>query len=234
MVKAISIVSKTLADLAGRSVVIDSDVVAFIKDKLRRAVLTLVAVPDPDKRFLRLIGQRWNVVREAAEAYGWTQETTHFRPNPRDVQVYLEVLSWLTWFEREHEAKVVQLFIAWAMGASWLRLSRQFDKSERTLRYWIDDMVKDIAGHFHGDVEKIFLDELPGMRKLSDSTVSDAVVAPEPPTTIQQTTQAWIADGIKPSADETIPSVSDARAKLVDKLERGNRRRKRRRSDPRQ
>ena len=80
------------------------DLVAGVKEALRRAVLTLIAVPDPDKKFLRVAGPRWEVVRDSAEAYGWTPERVRFAPTPHDVEVYLEVLGWLTWYERRHDA----------------------------------------------------------------------------------------------------------------------------------
>lgn len=198
------------------------DEIAALKELMRRSVLTLLALPDPDRRYLRLAGADWLLVRDAAEAYGWTPEIIAFRPTPHDVQIYLDVLSWLSWYRRTHDAGTVRLFIAWATGASWRRLSFQFSSSERTLRRWMDDMCTTILNAFRTEAQKFFVDSCPECPAKRESTVYDDTVS-----SLHST--SWNAGGTQPSADLSIPAVAADREKLIERLQRQNRRRTKRR-----
>ncbi len=208
----------------------DRDVVAATKEALRRAVLTLVAVPDPDRRYLTVVTPTMHVVRDAAEAYGWTPEIVSFRPTPRDVQIYLEVLGWLAWYGRTHDETVVQLFLAWSTGAEWWRLTRRFAASERTLRRWLDDMCRVIHRQFAPAFRKLFLlDAWPDCPAKSDSPIYSADAVPEIAEPLPKSPTSWIADGERPSLDTSIPAVAAERQKLIARLQRQGRRRRRRR-----
>jgi hypothetical protein len=208
-----------------------ADHVARMRDALRCAILTLLAVPDPDRRFLKMMLPKFLIVRDAADAYGWTPERVRFAPSPRDVQVYLEVLGWLAWYERTRthprEAKIVKIFTAWATGRELRHLQHDFDVSERTLRRWIDDMCCVILYQHEPAFKKLFLDKCPPSPANCDSSLySENHVSSEIDDTPQSPT-AWISDGEQPSADATIPAVGEARAALIDRISRQNKRRKR-------
>lgn len=208
------------------------DAVGLMKDKLRRAVLTLLAVPDPDKKFLRVVGPKWVVVRDSAEAYGWTPERVQFSPTPRDVEVYLVVLGWLSWYERQHESdrkrdSLVKILIAWATGAEYWQLARRFACSERTLRRRLDGLAAALLHQFEDAFQKLFLDNCPGCRPNVDSSSYHDDLASDETTAPPRQPQSFIADGAKPSANLAIPEVSAARTELIERIERGNRRRQR-------
>src|SRR5579885_74043 len=207
---------------------VDDDI-ALLREALRRAVLTLLAIPDPDKRYLRLIGNRWLMVRDAADAYGWTPEVASFAPTPRDVEIYLDVLSWLSWYGRTNDPLTAKLFVAWAAGASWRRLCSRFSASERTLRRWIDNMCITIYAAFRPAIEKIFVDSCPECPIKRDSTMylADAVTADDI-VSYSPSPTSWNAGGVLPSADTDIPAVAQARQQLIKRLQRQNRRRRKR------
>lgn len=123
---------------------------AICAELLRRAILTLTRVPDPDRRFLGYQNQRWEVVRRYIEAYGYETPKAHrFRPTPRDVEIYLDVLKWLNWLEKQTDGKTgVELITARAFGVPYWKLAQKYGKSEDTIRRWYDGAVSTVYGAF--------------------------------------------------------------------------------------
>lgn len=203
--------------------------VAEVRDLLRRAVLTLAAVPDPDGRFLAGRTTWWpEVVRDVREAYGYSPpRVRRFAPTPHDVQVYLDVLSWLAWYARERDGERARLVIAWAMDVPMWRMAVQFRKTERTLNRWLNEVAEAIVSRFSSEVRKILLDECPKCPSFSTSNQYEGNCDSPSVHPFPSTPNTWIADGEKPSADETIPAVGEDRARLVKRIERGNAKRKR-------
>ncbi len=201
------------------------DVVGRMKEALRRAILTLIAIPDPDRKFRKLAGPQWIAVRDSADAYGWTPARVKFVPTPRDVQVFLDVLGWLAWYERERDdADTVRIFSALSTGAQYWQLSNRFSISERTLRRRVDNMACVILYHHEAAFQKLFLDGCHECQSKDDPALYSDHLVPET-TQPTKTPSHWSADGIKPSGDETIPEVAEARSDLVERLQRQNRKR---------
>ena len=140
------------------------------------------------------------------------------------------MLGWLTWYERRHDRDrkredMVKIFIAWSTGAEYWQLARRFALSERTLRRRIDDLCVVIFHQFGAAYRKIFLDEWHECQpKGNSSSYGDDLASDD--TTFPKTPPNWIADGAKPSADKTIPAVAEARAELTERIEHGNRKRR--------
>jgi hypothetical protein len=203
-----------------------NDLAVVTREALRRAILTLAALPDPDQRYLRYVTPNISVVRDAAEAYGWTPARVRFFPTPFDCSVYLEVLGWLSWYDREipQGGHAVRIVMAWATGCEYWQLSRRFSCSERTLRRKIDGVADTIGHTFEPEVHKLLLDPChecpPKCHSSLDewNSVHDLISSPE----------YWIASGAKPCADLTIPEIIKDRNRTIRRIERGNAKRRRR------
>ncbi len=202
------------------------DLSATVKEAMRRAVLTLTALPDPDRRYLRYTSPQIAVVRDAAEAYGWTPARVHFFPTPFDCSVYLDVLGWLSWYERTvtQGGECVRLVIAWATGSEYWKLSKRFACSESTLRRRIDRVADTIASEFRPDVHKILLDGCNECTTISPKSWDEWNSVPDSMAPLPY----WVAEGPKPCADTSIPTVAFDRNDTIKKLERAADKRARR------
>lgn len=106
---------------------------------VRRSVLTLAAVSDPDRRFQSPPKSCLPPsVREVNEAYGWDPpKVRRFQPTARDVDRYLTVLHWLGQLSAEPGGeRDVKLLVARAYGTPWWKLAERFRRSEATLKRW--------------------------------------------------------------------------------------------------
>jgi hypothetical protein len=203
-----------------------NDLTILTREAIRRAILTLAALPDPDQRYLRYVTPNISVVRDAAEAYGWTPARLRFFPTPFDCSVYLQVLGWLSWYERSitQGTHAVRIVMAWATGCEYWRLSKRFSCSERTLRRKIDGVADTIGSRFEPEIYKLLLDGChecpPKCHPSLDewNSVSDLLTSPE----------YWIANGPKPCGDLTNPAIIKDRNRTIRKIERGNAKRRRR------
>lgn len=137
-----------------------SDLKAACVNLVERSVLTLAAMPDPDARFRRGPGCS---LPEAAVALadldhearlGLKPRDRGFRPSPRDVDRYLEVLGWLGWLARDsgREVKVIVLH-AFAMPA-W-RIAQRFRCSERTVQRWRDGGYERLVQRWWRDIDRL-------------------------------------------------------------------------------
>jgi hypothetical protein len=212
---------------------------AAVRDLLRRAVLTLAALPDPDGRFLAARTTWWpEVVRDVHEAYGYAPpRVRRFAPTPHDVSVCLEVLGFLAWHRRAHGDNQVRLFLAWALGTPKWLLGQRIGRSEDTVMRRIDELAIAIANEFAHRIGKILFDKCGECSANSLSNQYEGNSDSPSIHSLPTTPKAWIAEGERPSADETIPAVAADRSKLVERIERENRNRekakKRERSGPR-
>ncbi len=106
---------------------------------IRRALKTLRAQPDRERRFLAIGTCMPEPVRRMLDAYelGETR-APRFQPSPKDVEIYLEVLSWLTWYEH-HDAdgpRDVKIIMAIAGGAPVHKIAARHGRSEKTIKRW--------------------------------------------------------------------------------------------------
>lgn len=126
---------------------------------LRRAVLTLAALPDRDKRYLASL-ERSSLPEPLGDdklAYGYhAPRTRRFKPTPADISRCLDVLSWLTWLESQPGGdRDVKIIVAKAFGAPMWRIGQQFDRSEQTIRRWYDGAVMLAALKFRREIEEM-------------------------------------------------------------------------------
>lgn len=130
---------------------------------VRRAVLTLDALPDPDRRWLRrnlksslpTPVRDWHAYR--IDEFEAPSPRPRFRPKPADRSNAVEVMGWLAWLEREtgDGARDVGVLVARARGLPWHMLSAHFGRSDDTLRRWQDGAVATLARAFWRDVERL-------------------------------------------------------------------------------
>ena len=130
---------------------------------LRRAILTLRALPDRDRAYLStnlrsamptpVLG--WLAYK--TEEFDQARERPRFRPTPRDSDIYLDVLGWLTWLEQQgpNEARDVKIITAWALGMPWRKLAERFGRSEDTMRRWSAGGIHKITGHFWKEIDRL-------------------------------------------------------------------------------
>jgi hypothetical protein len=137
-----------------------ADMIAVVRELIRRAILTLAVLPDPDARYRHHPRSSWpDIIRSVAEAYGYTAPTVRrFAPSPRDISRYLIVLDWLAWYRRERDRADVDLITAWALGAPAWKLEQRFRRTRRTLLRWIDGVVEAVIHRFRADASRMALD----------------------------------------------------------------------------
>jgi hypothetical protein len=149
----------------------DSDIV---RELLRRAILTLAALPDPDLRFR--LGPRcaWPpIVQAVHDAYAAAPPTVRiFQPTAADISRWDTVFDWLRWYAREHDPQNVRLFKARIFGKSIMELQQlcmtergQPAKSRTTIYAKLDHVVNTIAIKFK---EEILLYRIDGLNELND------------------------------------------------------------------
>lgn len=114
--------------------------IVSVERRFLRACKTLRAVPDRERRFQQVESCWPEFVREAAEAYGYTEATMpRFRPTPFDVSDMLDALAWARKLQ-DNEFK-----LAWrrSFDLSFGQIGRRMGKSDETVRrYYRDVMVK--------------------------------------------------------------------------------------------
>ena len=91
--------------------------VTAMREIIRRAVITLAVLRDPDKRFLGLSQLPQHVVHDVKEAYGYSSVSVReFQPTALEISQMEVVLPWLVWLRRDHGDIEARRFIGWAMG----------------------------------------------------------------------------------------------------------------------
>jgi hypothetical protein len=111
-----------------------------IEDRIIVACKTIRALPDKEKRFFQTESAWPDFVRDASEAYGYTEATTpRFRPSPSDVTDCLVALAWA----RGIDKKEFRLIWMRSYELSFGTIGRAIYKSDETARrYYRDVLVK--------------------------------------------------------------------------------------------
>lgn len=135
------------------------EIIARAHVLLRRSILTVTAIPDPDRRYQS--GPKSSIPQPAPDpnvAYGSEAaqaeiaKAARFRPTRKDLGRYMEVLGWLSWLKRQGEQgdQGVRLIVYRAHGSSWWRVAQRLKlgKSDDTARRWHDAAVIAIAYAF--------------------------------------------------------------------------------------
>ncbi|MEM8838860.1 MAG: DUF6362 family protein [Pseudomonadota bacterium] len=128
---------------------------------IQRAILTLKAVPDPDRRyqglrkaatFRDMDPERIVTLKELLDGFGpETPRVNRFRPSPRDVEIYLDVLKWLTWLQSE-DRRGSDLIVARTFGVPYWKLATRHGRSEDTVRRWHDGAIATLFKRFADEV----------------------------------------------------------------------------------
>ena len=159
-----------------------------VRDALRRAILTLAAMPGRIGPQFPVNCLANRIVREKSDAYGYTPERLRFQPTPRDVTVYLEVLGWITWYECFVDRRRARVFWAWAKGFSQERISRELGVSRQAIHQWLNDVCEAVMLQYPGETKRICdqpLDTLDASAILH-ANVADCVAPPKSPYFIRE------------------------------------------------
>lgn len=99
------------------------------------------------------------IVRERDKGdYADARAVAHFLPDPKDMNRFLEVLSWLSWLRRENDgARDVRIITARAFGAPWWKLAMRYGKSDDTIRRWHDAAIAMITVQHWRDVDRLWM-----------------------------------------------------------------------------
>lgn len=121
---------------------------ATVKEIIRRAIVTLWTLKDPDRKYLAARSSSWllSVVRERSESYGWA--TYGFEPTPHDISQMEIVAGWLAWLRRTEGEQSLRRLIAWTLGVQTWRIGQREKCSERTIRNRMDRSVAAIIRQF--------------------------------------------------------------------------------------
>lgn len=120
-----------------RGAVID---ILDVEKRFLRACKTCRALPDREKRFHKVETGWPDVVRDATEAYGYSDATLpRFRPSPFDVSDMLTALAWARGLQPS------EFRLAWSRSfdLSFGQIGRKIGRSDETARrYYKDVMLK--------------------------------------------------------------------------------------------
>jgi hypothetical protein len=121
-----------------------NDELAETAELIRRAILTISVAPDRERRWLTQEVSTLEVVRDLEEAYGYEEaRRPKFRPQPRDVDNCLIVLSWLAALKAEPGSGRRDFNILWARAFKkpWWSLAQRYGKADRTIQRWHDNAI---------------------------------------------------------------------------------------------
>lgn len=109
-----------------------------IERRILRACQTIRALPDPERKFFAMHNSWPEAVREAEEAYGYTEVSMpRFRPTPADVSDCLVALSWARGI-----SKRAWRLVWWrSFGCSFRQIGRRLGRSDETARRHYKDAV---------------------------------------------------------------------------------------------
>lgn len=140
------------------------DGVAKCAELLRRAILTLDALPDPDARFFAQSNGWPEIKREVKPSEGHyeidaspTPVRVRFRPTTKDVSNCLPVLEWLSWFQRTQNMgkRDTKIIFAHVHGASWRKIGDIHGRDKNTVKRWYEGSITVIYSKFYDEIEKI-------------------------------------------------------------------------------
>jgi len=120
---------------------VDKDAVAYVVNRVKRAIKTLQALPDVDAKHLYSQGAAWpEFVRAVNEAYGYNEaRPPRFKPTALDIDQMEEGMGWLVWLKKQDDGeRDFKLIMARAYGVPWWRLSQKFGQSEKTMRRHVE------------------------------------------------------------------------------------------------
>lgn len=208
------------------------ELLPHVRELLRRAILTLAAVPacrGPQGPQNPLSGR---MIHDAVEAYGYQPPAVRlFTPSPRDISIYLDVLEMLSWYQREYGETKVKVFVAWAFDLPFRVIAWQIKRSEDTVQRWRDAVALTIAEAHLGTLKKMLegaCGECGSMvqnQNIMGEATLNCAIEPKSPKVV------FLAADNRPRANAHLIAGSAAEAdrkKTIKRLERNARREARR------
>lgn len=126
---------------------IAAEAFAAIKTIVRRGIMTLMTLRDPDRKYHhRVSAWLFPVVNKAQESYGYVQYG--FEPTPHDISQMEIVAGWLAWMKRTEGELALRRIISWTLGVPTWRLASRERCSDRTVRNRIDRSIVAIIRNF--------------------------------------------------------------------------------------
>lgn len=109
-----------------------------VEGRILTACQTLRALPDPEAKFQR-IGTAWpEMLKSAAEAYGYADAVMpKFRPSPADVTDCLVALNWA----RPVDWKEFRLIWWRSFDLSFYQMAARIHRTDETARRWYTDAL---------------------------------------------------------------------------------------------
>jgi hypothetical protein len=137
---------------------------ASLKAAVKRSIVVMDAMLDPERRFLRpasAMASLWSqAIDEPEEAYGYSQTRVRFVPSAREIQQAETVADWLSWLAREKGRECIRLLTSWAREMPIWKIA-QFERcSERSVHNRIDRLIAAILGEFGGPTLAIDIPEV--------------------------------------------------------------------------
>lgn len=112
-----------------------------VETRLLRAVKTINAIPDKERRFFIQGNGMPEYVQEYVHAYAADEvKGPRFEPTPSDVDDCLTALSWMQHLEKRYR-KVIK---ARAYGFSYAQIGEKIGRSKQTAKNWYCDALTDV------------------------------------------------------------------------------------------
>lgn len=153
------VIGPTVSEVPAVSAVRLVELRARCAELVERALKTLGAVADPDRRFLS--GPRScmpDPVRNIAEGdYPREARRRSFDPSPADLSHYLEVLAWLAWLSKQKPggADEVRIIRARSVETPYWVLAQRFGRSEKTIRRWEAGAIAKLTLRFWREIDRM-------------------------------------------------------------------------------
>jgi hypothetical protein len=139
---------------------IRQELLAAMREIIKRAVITLNAVPDIDARFRGWAKSPARIVRDQQEAYGWALVSVKHQPSPQEIKQADLVHPWLAWIRRVEGQRDLDRITAWSLGVPAWKLGDLERCSDRTVINRIDRSVAAVIKQFvNVDIPIEFVDE---------------------------------------------------------------------------
>lgn len=127
---------------------------ASLKAAVKRSIVVMDAMLDPERRFLRpasAMASLWaQAIDQAEEAYGYSETRVRFIPTAREIAQAETVADWLSWLARTKGRECIRLLTSWAREMPIWKIA-QFERcSERSVHNRIDRLIAAILGEFGG------------------------------------------------------------------------------------
>lgn len=119
-----------------------------IKLIVRRAIVTLMTLRDPDRKYQRMPQTAWllPVINNSQESYGYREYG--FEPTAIDLQNMEIIAKWLAWLRRAEGEDALRRLLRWATGMPPWRMALLEHCCERTIRNRTERSIAAMMNNF--------------------------------------------------------------------------------------